>query len=230
MKRTPYRETFDHGPAGWLGWDGRSSTPEVKDGLLISRSPWWVDYNHAPPGAGYLHLLAALHTHANFVNDNTRRMVGENRFVAEGYSRDFTHARITTRLRGAVDLKGSQLVWLAQADVPGTRTNYVLTGQPLTLTEGWSEQTVTFTPDPKQWVCLGSRHDKTDLYGEGPIAEVLRDLNCDIILVLFPLNIVPLTRIANIHTLRAGLDYAVDQSYLPNGVVIVDTVTIEYPD
>jgi hypothetical protein len=23
---------------------------------------WWIDYNHAPPGAGYMHLLASLNT------------------------------------------------------------------------------------------------------------------------------------------------------------------------
>ena len=25
----------------------------ICDGVAVSRSPWWVDYNHAPPGGGY---------------------------------------------------------------------------------------------------------------------------------------------------------------------------------
>ncbi len=228
--RPTYLETFDDGPGGWLAWDGRSTRSDIQSGVLIARSPWWVDYNHAPPGGGYLHLLAALHTHPAFVTDETRALVGENRFVAGGYSRDFTKARLTVRLRGDVALQGSQLTLLAQADVPGTRTNWVLTGQPLTVTREWSEQTLTLTPDPAQWTCLGSRHDRTDLYGEGPIEAVLADLNCDIILVLFPLTIVPLTPVEDIHRLRAGLDYPVDPVYLPHGVVLFDTVQIEYPD
>src|SRR5687767_12245913 len=109
-QRSPYIETFDDGPHGWLAWYGGNARPDIEDGVLISRSPWWVDYNHAPPGGGYLHLLAALHLHPAWATDNINALVGENRFVTQGYSRDLTNARLTVRLRGNVDLQGSQLL------------------------------------------------------------------------------------------------------------------------
>lgn len=230
-RRDPYLETFDDGPGGWHGavTPDRVETPEIEDGVLISRSPWWVDYNHAPPGGGYLHLLAYLHTHAKFVDETSIARLGRNRFVDSGYSRDMRNARLTARLRGDVDLQGAQLLILAQADVPGTRTNFVLTGQPFKITPEWSEQTVTLKPDPDQWLCLGSRHDRTDLYGIGDIGDALRDLNVDIIFVLFPLTIVPLNQITDSHWTRADEDYAVDRSRLPSGVFMLDTVRIDYP-
>ena len=43
---------------------------------------------HCHPGAGYLHLLMYLHTHRDCLND----LGQDNRFVAGGYSRDFTNA------------------------------------------------------------------------------------------------------------------------------------------
>ena len=46
--------------------------------------------------------------------------------------------------------------------------------------------------DPAQWTCVGGRHDLQELYGYGDIREALRDVNCDLILVLFPLNVVPI--------------------------------------
>ena len=49
-----YTETFDNGPGGWYGWISNAAGPkplEIKDSCAISRSPWWIDYNHAPPGA-----------------------------------------------------------------------------------------------------------------------------------------------------------------------------------
>ena len=224
-RRTPYVEDFDDGPGGWLGWSGSGGfLPEIRDGALVSRSPWWVDANHAPPGAGYLHLLGALHTHPRFVPDIAR----PNRFVEGGYSRDFTDARLTLRLRGEVEARGAQLLLLAQADVPGTRTNFVLTSQPIPIARDWQETTLALAPDPAQWICLGSHRDSTDLYGYGEIADVLRDLNCDIILVLFPLTIVPTTPVGDVDALRPYRDYEPDPRHLPTGEVWLDRARLEY--
>ena len=226
-RRTPYVETFDDGPGGWIGWGSQGAfLAELKEGRFISRSPWWVDANHAPPGAGYLHLLAALHTHPAHAPAIAR----PNRFIEGGYSRDLTNARLTARVRGAVALRGAQLVLLVQADVPGTRTNFVLTGQPLTIAPDWVETTLTLRPDPDEWVCLGSHRDRTHVYGYGDIRDVLRDVNCDIIFVLFPLDVRPVEDVADVHALRPYRDYTPDARYLPSGVVEFDTVRIEYPD
>ena len=103
-------------------------------------------------------------------------------------------------------------------------------GQPFAITEDWSEQTITLDPDPEQWKCMGSRHDRTDFYGWGDISDVLRDLNDDIIFVLHPLDVVPAEPIdGDPHRLKAGEDYQVDRSRLPAGYVMLDEVRIEFP-
>src|SRR5262245_45620062 len=86
MART-YLETFDDGPGGWFGFASNALGPkplEVCDGAAVSRSPWWIDYNHAPPGAGYLHLLYLLLT-KGAPGEYQREVSGPNRFIAGGF-------------------------------------------------------------------------------------------------------------------------------------------------
>ncbi|MDA1143137.1 MAG: hypothetical protein O3B01_31640 [Planctomycetota bacterium] len=240
MSKT-YIETFDEGPGGWVA-DLRSPLP-VWDGVAYCVSPWSVDANHAPPGAGYLHLLMYLLT------DGSRLGPGAgNRFVEGGYSRDLTNAELTVRLRGSMDLSGplcnyhrpipspdlggAQLLLLVQSHVEGppkTTPNFILTGQPFEITPEWSEQTVKLDPDPDQWTCLGSRHDMVHQYGYGDIGEVLSDVNVDIIFILFPLKIVPIGKVDDIDHQWANKDYKVDMEFLPKGLVMFDTVKIAYP-
>ena len=111
---------------------------------------------------------------------------------------------------------------------PQTTANFVLTGQPFEITPEWSEQTVQLAPDPAQWTCLGARHDMVDTYGYGEIADVLRDVNVDIIFVLFPLTIVPVGEVEDVDRQWAAKDYKVDMEHLPKGLVMFDTVQIEY--
>ena len=242
-----YKETFDEGAGGWIA-DARSPLP-VWDGVAYCYSPWTVDANHAPPGAGYLHLLMYLLTDAKSVGTSDGYVGGRNRFVEEGHSRDLTNARITIRSRGTLDLAGPlcnnhqplphpdaggvQMLLLAQAHVDGppeTTPNFILTGQPFEISQDWSEQTVRLVPDPEQWTCLGARHDTADIYGYGDIAEVLRDVNIDIIFILFPLNVVPVGDVADLDQQWAAIDYKVDMEFLPKGLVMFDTVQIEYPE
>lgn len=241
-----YAETFDDGPGGWIA-DLRSPLP-VWDGVAYCFSPWSVDANHAPPGAGYLHLLMYLLTHRRMLGSVDAREHGVNRFVEGGYSRDLTNARLSVRLRGTMDLAGplcnnhrpvpqpglggARLLLLAQAKVEGpprTTANFVLTAQPFEVTPEWSVQTVRLVPDPQEWTCLGARHDMTDVYGYGDVAELLRDVDVDLIFVLFPLQVVPVGAVGDIHRQWAAKDYRVDMQYLPKGLVMFDTVQIEYP-
>jgi len=242
-----YTETFDEGAGGWIA-DVRSSLP-VWDGVAYRYSPWSVDANHAPPGAGYLHLLMYLLTHARSLEMPDSQVGGRNRFIEEGHSRDLTNARITIRSRGSLDLAGPlcnnhrpvshpdaggvQMLLLAQAHVegpPATTPNFILTGQPLAITPDWSEQTVQLVPDPEQWTCLGARHDMVDTYGQGDIAEVLSDVNVDIIFILFPLNVMPIGDVDDLHRQWAARDYKVDMEFLPKGLIMFDTVQLEYPE
>src|SRR6266487_3006039 len=117
MPTKSYRETFDDGPGGWLGWDGSGAQRlEIQDGAAVSRSPWWIDTNHAPPGAGYLHLLYCLHTsNASGYPQRFVEIAGRNRFADGGFPTDFTNARLTARLKGELNARGAELVLLAQA-------------------------------------------------------------------------------------------------------------------
>ena len=221
-----YVETFEDGAGGWVGWSHGLTALETRSGVVVSRSPWWIDANHAPPGGGYLHLLFALYP----TRPHMPPPVGEvNRFVEGGFPSDFTNARMTLRLRGELDTKGTNLVLLAQARVGDRALNHVLTAQPFEVTPDWTEQTIALAPDPEQWLCLGSRHDRMDSYGWGDIADVLRDINGDIILVLHPVDVAPAGPIDHDqHYLSAGRDYEADASRLPSGYVELDEVRIEF--
>jgi len=234
-----YVETFNDGPGGWYGWISNAAGPkplEIRDGCAISRSPWWIDYNHAPPGAGYLHLLYMLNT-AGKAGEHQREVHGENRFVRGDYPTDFTRARMTLRLRGELEAKDAQLLLLCQAVQAypeqsrrgGICSGWLLTGQPFRVTPDWSEQTVTIVPDPAQWKCLGSRHDRADFYGEIPLPVVLGDVNTDILLVLHPLDVAPMGPLdGDPHRLRPERDYPVWRSRLPEGYVWLDEVRIDF--
>jgi hypothetical protein len=225
-----YIETFDHGPRGWIGW-GREGgfAVEVKDGLAISRGPWWIDCNHCYPGAGFLHLLFALHMrHTEKTKAPLEKIAGKNPFVDGEYPTDFRNARITVKVKGQADLKGSQMLLLAQAKVGQFWVNQVLATQPIRIAPEWSTQTIQLVPDQAQWINLGSRHDRVDFYGKGPIADLLADLNGDIIFVLFPLDVAPLEPGVDPYKGWADQAYTADRSRLPTGYVMLDEVKIEF--
>lgn len=226
-----YVEGFDGGPGGWYGWISNAAGPkplEIRDSCALSRSPWWIDYNHAPPGAGYLHLLYMLNTGGK-PGEHQREVEGENRFVKGGYPTDFTNVRFSLRLKGELEAKGAQLVLLCQAVQEGICSGWLLTGQPFRVTPEWSEQSVILAPDPAQWQCLGSRHDRADYYGVIELARVLRQVNTDILLVLHPLDVVPMGPLdGGPHRLRPERDYPVWRGRLPEGYVLLDEVRIDF--
>ena len=234
MGSLTYRETFEDGAGGWIAWlgPGRPVPAVIEDGALVSRSPWGIDSNHAPPGGGYLHLLYILHTaRQDNPGESYAPLLGGNRFVDGGYPTDFRNARLTLRLKGDVDLQGAELRLHCQSRVGDKAINFVLTSQSFEVTPEWSEQTITLVPDPEQWLCLGARHDLMDVYGWGDIDSVLQDVNIDIILLLHPLKIVPLSpQQDGPHARRAEVEYEVDRSYLPSGEISLREVQIEFSD
>ena len=225
-----YRETFDDGPGGWFGWISNAAGPrrlEMKDSCAVSRSPWWIDYNHAPPGAGYLHPLYMFYT-TGLAGEHHREVAGDNRFVAGGFSTNFLDARISVRLKGELDAQGAQLLCRFQATQGGMTSGWLLTGQPVEVTADWSGHTTVLSTDVSQWKCLGARHDRTDYYGELPLATVLGDVNTDILLVLHPLQVAPMGPIdGDPHLLRPEKDYPVWRHRLPEGYVMLDEVKSE---
>lgn len=227
-----YVETFDNGPGGWFGWHDNARGPrplEIGESTVTSRSPWWIDYNHAPPGAGYMHLLFLLLTRGS-PSEHHLEVAGENGFVKGGFRLDFTNARLTVRIKGELLARDTGMYLLCQAFHEGICTGSILTGQPLTVTPEWSEQSVTCVPDEEQWTCLGSRHDRADYYGRAPLETVLRDVNTNLLLVLFPLDVAPMGPIpGDLHLLRPEKDYPVWRSRLPEGYVTLDEVRIDFP-
>ena len=231
MSQTDYVETFEDGPGGWYAWISNFRGPkplEFGDSSVTARSPWWTDYNHAPPGAGYLHMLACLDT-SGPKKEAINEAGGPNRYIAGSYPTDLTNAKMTLRLKGELLKRGAELVVLVQGVVEGTCSGWLLTGQALQVTKQWTEQTLTFVSDPAQWTALGSRHDRTDMYGVKPLEQVLRNVDGNFMLVMFPLSVVPMGPLdGDPHVLRAGHDYPVWQSRLPEGYIILDEVRIQF--
>lgn len=226
-----YRETFDAGPAGWWGWESNALGPrrlEWTPGTLTSRSPWWIDYNHAPPGAGYLHILFASYTRGA-LSERYLEVGGRSTLIDGGFPLDYRGARVTLRLKGELEARGAQLVFLAQASVDGLTSGWLCTGSPFAVTSQWSEPSAVLDPDPALWRCLGSRHDRTETYGVRPLERVLADVNADILFVLYPLQVDPMGPLAgDPHRLRPERDYPVWRSHLPEGYVVLDTIQIEF--
>ena len=229
--KTEYVETFEDGPGGWYAWISNFEGPKplaYEKSSVTARSPWWIDYNHAPPGAGYMHMLACLSTYGP-ETEAIKEAGGPSRFIADGYPTDFTNAKMTVRLKGELLKRNAELVMLVQGGVDGICSGWLLTGQPLQVSEQWTEQTLTFVSDPSQWTALGSRHDRTDSYGIKPLEKVLRNVDFNIMLVMFPLNVVPMGSIVgDPHILRSGHDYPVWQSKLPEGYLILDEIRIQF--
>lgn len=232
MSRT-YVETFDQGTGGWYGWISNSAGPkrlEIRNGAAVSRSPWWIDYNHAPPGIGYLHMVYCLQTKGP-EGEHMVETAGRSRFIAGGFPLDFTHAKVTLSLRGELERRGAELCLLVQGNVGGITSGWLLTGRPFQVLPEWSQQTALLDPDPSLWKCLGSRHDRTDMYGTIALDQILRNVNVNIMLALFPLTVAAMGPLeGDPHRLRPGKDYPVWTSRLPEGYVELESVQIEFPD
>jgi hypothetical protein len=228
---TTYVEDFDDGPGGWMrvidNFAPVAALP-IANGIVRCQGPWWVDYNHAPPGGGYLQLLMCLVTKGPS-GESIREVAGENRFVKAKFPTDFTNARITLRLRGELEAAGTKFSVLIQGSIDGLISGWVLTGQTFEITEDWTEQTVTLAPDPAQWTSIGSRHDRTDTYGEKPLRDILRNVNVNMHLIMFPVKPRPMGRLdGDPHRLRAGRDYPIWPSSIAQGYVEIDRITIAF--
>jgi len=153
-----YRETFEQGPGGWYGWDSNFAGDkplELDEGCVISRSPWWIDYNHAPPGAGYMHLLFMLDTQ-RAPSERHMAIAGDNHFVEHGFGTNFVDAELTLRLKGELISHDTELLLLCQGVHDDLCSGWLLTGQPFTVTDDWSESTVHARLDSDQWTCLAA--------------------------------------------------------------------------
>tara|TARA_B100000941_G_C28379602_1_gene486593 strand:- start:278 stop:520 length:243 start_codon:yes stop_codon:yes gene_type:complete len=74
----------------------------------------------------------------------------------------------------------------------------------------------------------GSCHDLTNVCGYGDIGEVVRDINVNLILVLFPLTSTLISEMDEIRRQGADKDDKVDMQDLPKSLVIFDMIQIEF--
>ncbi len=227
-----YRETFDEGPAGWWGWGGNHiglKPLPVRDSFVETISPWWIDYNHAPPGAGYLHMLFCLNTKGPF-GEQMQEVAGPNRFVQGGFSSNLENTEIRLRIRGELESRGAQVVLLVQGQSESLTSPWALTSQPIPIGKDWRDVSLFLRPDEREWTCLRGRHDRQDYYGHRPLDACLRDVNCNLMLIFFPLEIAPMfVPDGDPHILRPERDYPVWRSHLPEGRIQMDSFEIYYP-
>ena len=226
-----YSEDFNDGPGGWIkvidNWHVAASLP-AHDGALWSYGPWWVDYNHAPPGAGYLQLLACLKTRGP-IDEVTREVGGTNRFVAGAFPKDFTNAKITVRIRGELEPADAHVCLLIQGMDAGICSGWALTAQPIAVQSKYVETTLVAVPDARQWTPLGARHDRQDYYGVRPLETILKNVDVNIYLVLFPVHPKPMGPIVgDPHLKRAGRDYPIWPSSITQGYVVIDRIQIDF--
>eukprot|EP01051_Picozoa_sp_SAG22_P000009 SAG22_NODE_1_length_62449_cov_158.689270_9_plen_278_part_00 len=269
-------ETFSTGPAGWMRYGTMHTLNDAQgggmqkaewtapggesdaaggsgSGVVTSRSPWWVDYNHAPPtaagvgtGAGYMHMLFVYLT-GGPIKELDSEMGGgvgaahTNQLVRDRFPRDLRGARLTFRMRGELDLRGAQLYFQAwgQPDGSPVSSGWTLTGQPLVVTREWSDQAIELVCDEASWTKMGGRHDRSEpaepesfpaTYGDHPLDKVLQQPD-DVMLVLFPLDVEPMGPVpggGDPHELRPGKDYPIWRHRLPEGHLSLTQVKIEF--
>jgi hypothetical protein len=228
-----YSEDFDEGPGGWIkvvdNWHVPAALP-VRDSALWCYGPWWVDYNHAPPGGGYLQLLACLNTKGP-IGEVPREVGGKNKFVLDRYPTDFTHAQLTVTCHGELAPADSPVCLLVQGMQEGICSGWALTGQPISVKKEKTTTTLSLAPDPKQWTALGSRHDRRETYGVKPLEKVLASVDVNIYFVVFPVFPKPMGPInGDPHLLRAGREYPIWPSSITQGYVAFDRVQIDFQE
>ena len=73
------------------------------------------------------------------------------------------------------------------------------------------------------------RHDRADMYCVKPLDRVLSNVNVNIMLVLFPLDVAPMGPFdADPHILRPERDYPVWRHRLPEGYITLDEMRIDF--
>jgi len=172
----------------WLGLHACTIDVPVANDRMVLESPWWLDPNHAPPGAGYLGLVTWTYV--------------------DGEPDEATYGVPTVDLRGVtlrvalraenLDLKGSHLNFWFQTTMPDGRfANFVYRRAPIEkrLPSNGSDLElveITLSGEPEAWTCLSSAADRSDFYGCMDVQDAMREVDQDFGLILFPVSGSPL--------------------------------------
>jgi hypothetical protein len=174
-----YRAAFDDGAARWHALDNTMVPQTIRwntEGYAESVGPWPAEPKRFVLGTGGLHLVAFLYT-------------GDLRPAAHSRLIDFTSAALSIKLRGHdVDLRGGKLVVWVQHSDGDKAVNLALVGKPLNRAvegTGWSTVDLPLAPGP-DWQCITPPPALADYYECKPAADVLRDVNRRIGLIIYP--------------------------------------------
>ena len=172
----------------WLSLTACTIDVPVAGDRMVLESPWWLDPNHAPPGAGYLGLVTW--TYLDGGPDETTFGVP---------ALDLRDVTLRVALRAEnLDLKGSHLNFWFQTTMPDGRfANFVYQRAPIErhLPANGSDLElveITLSGDPDAWTCLSTAPDRADFYGCMDVREAMSAVDNDFGFILFPVSGSPL--------------------------------------
>ena len=220
-----YRESFDRGAGGWHYYATTSAGEAVLDRVpwnaeqqcVTSASPWWIDPNHKPPGAGYLNIVAFIW------------MKGYRGGVPYRWM-DLRDAVLSLSIKTeGLDTKGGHLcLWIQHRYEQGShfwfqnpfaygprgdewkRANLALTRyriEEMATPGQWTKVTLVLAPDKGAWTNLGTSTERTANYGVVSPARALAKVTTDLGFIILP----------------------VDPTNPPTGSVSIDDIEISIP-
>lgn len=221
--RSPvYTEDFSQGSGGWHFYQLSDTVPPSADycgtgtygyaytcqmpmdwsdsGTVESKAPWFVDENHAAPGAGILSLIGWVWLNGEYGGIPAATL-------------DLRNTELTARIwvDDLVIGDGHLVFWFQtyRSEI-GKYQNYALTAYPVERhlrDEKWVTVRIHLPKREGAWTCLGAAPWRVETYGCGSVADALADVNYDFGFIVLP----------------------VSPSAPPTGVVRLDSISIDRP-
>lgn len=228
-----YYEDFN-GDSGWVADRARPLFENNGTGKSIATQGydlWSIDHYHAPPdGPGYLHILMWLPT-GNY-DQFYPVFYGQQKppFIKANCSTNLTSATLRFKYRAVIKNPGPANIYLWVQAVKGDAgINYRLR-KPVPVSPEWRVEEIRLQPDPNLWVCMrGASY--MPMYTKGcefSIGELLKDVNRNILFVLFPLALSDEVAQKSSLKQRPMQHFTVDREALPSGYLEIDWITIDY--
>jgi hypothetical protein len=199
-----YRHDFSGGSGGWLTvaldvapdqlpegalscWnEGLRKNCYVpvgtSNGQMMLKSPWYLDPNHAPPGAGYLALLTWVYLRG-YAGADTEHLT-------EIDLRDLT-LRASMKSEGLDVKAGALYFWFQMLGPDGRYVNYAYTARSvnaLLREDRFTELRLRLRPDPASWTCLGASQARAEYYGCLPLDQAMSHVNADFGFIILPVD------------------------------------------
>ncbi len=155
----------------WLNLYACTVPSSIINGHNEIKSPWWLDENHAPPGAGYLNLLTWTYP---------KEPIDISNAILE--------LEIATQ---NLNLKGSKLLFWFQNNAPnGKFANFALTGTPIDVKSDGITRRILLDLSSKKdnWTCLGTSLSRADTYDCMPVEESAKKVDIDFGFIIFPVS------------------------------------------